>query len=107
MLVALSYIWTPTILLWHGLAMPNGSPYRASIALTAMLVIVAWLALAQRPRPRELLYGSGLTVVVVALGPRSVYLVRATWILTAAAERSHPRAALLLHRHGAGGTRAP
>ncbi|MFI6682296.1 YfhO family protein [Streptomyces sp. NPDC050485] len=81
-LVALSYIWTPTILLWHGLAMPNGSPYRASIALTAMLVIVAWLALARRPRPKELLYGAGVTAVVLALAARSPYVSRGTWILT-------------------------
>ncbi|MER0445577.1 YfhO family protein [Streptomyces sp. Edi4] len=98
-LVALSFIWTPTILLWHGLAMPNGSPYRASIALTAMLVIVAWMALARRPRPRELLYGAGVTVVVVALGARSVYLVRASWILTVGGGALVLVLLLLLYRH--------
>ncbi|MFF3157102.1 YfhO family protein [Streptomyces sp. NPDC057910] len=81
-LVALSYIWAPTILLWHGLAMPNGSPYRASIALTAMLVIVAWLALSRRPRPKELLYGAAVTAVVVAVSARSSYVSHGTWILT-------------------------
>ncbi|MFG2716761.1 YfhO family protein [Streptomyces sp. NPDC048416] len=106
-LVALSYIWTPTILLWHGLAMPNGSPYRASIALTAMLVIVAWMALARRPRPRELLYGAAVTAVVVALGARSLYMARATWILTIGGGLLVLVLLLLLHRHrGERGPRA-
>ncbi|MEU9097556.1 YfhO family protein [Streptomyces sp. NPDC048361] len=98
-LVALSYIWTPTILLWHGLAMPNGSPYRASIALTAMLVIVAWMALARRPRPKELLYGALVTAVVVALGARSIYMVRAAWLLTIGGGVLVLALLVLLYRH--------
>ncbi|MFF3976737.1 YfhO family protein [Streptomyces sp. NPDC001828] len=97
-LVALSYIWAPTILLWHGLAMPNGSPYRASIALTAMLVIVSWLALARRPRPKELLYGAAVTAVVVALSSRSVYVSRGTWILSVGGGLLVLVLLLLLHR---------
>ncbi|MCX5382465.1 YfhO family protein [Streptomyces sp. NBC_00083] len=98
-LVALSYVWTPTILLWHGLAMPNGSPYRASIALTAMLVIVAWMALARRPHPKELLYGAVVTAVVVALGARSIYMVRAAWILTIGGGVLVLALLVLLYRH--------
>ncbi|WP_329200283.1 MULTISPECIES: YfhO family protein [unclassified Streptomyces] len=83
-LVALSYVWTPTILLWHGLALPNGGPYRASFTLAGMLVAVAWLALAARPRPRELLAGAGaLGVVLVVAGP-SPYFTAGTWALTLA-----------------------
>ncbi|MCZ0972595.1 YfhO family protein [Streptomyces albulus] len=32
--IAVSFVWRPTILLWHGLALPNGSPYRASFVLS-------------------------------------------------------------------------
>ncbi|MET9362043.1 YfhO family protein [Streptomyces sp. NPDC006632] len=98
-LVALSYTWTPTILLWHGLAMPNGSPYRASVALTAMLVIVAWMALARRPRPLELLGGAAVTAVVVALGARSIYMVRASWLLTIGGGALVLVLLVLLYRH--------
>ena len=48
--VAVSFVWQPTILLWHGFALPNGSPYRAAFVLSGILVMIAWLALAHRPR---------------------------------------------------------
>ncbi|MGW7193740.1 YfhO family protein, partial [Streptomyces sp. NPDC054838] len=83
-LVALSYVWTPTILLWHGLALPNGGPYRASFTLAGMLVAVAWLALAARPRPRELLAGAGVLGVLLVLAGSSAYFTAATWLLTLA-----------------------
>ncbi|MFF3806237.1 YfhO family protein [Streptomyces sp. NPDC002032] len=81
-MVALSYVWTPTILLWHGFALPNGGPYRAAIALTATLVCVAWLALAARPEPRELLAGAGALVVLLVVTSTSQYLTRTSWVLT-------------------------
>ncbi|MEU3503230.1 YfhO family protein [Streptomyces hundungensis] len=98
-LVALSYIWAPTILLWHGLAMPNGSPYRASIALTSMLVMVAWLALSRRPSPRELLYGAAVTAVVALVALRGPYASGATWILTIGGGILALVLLVLLHRH--------
>ncbi|MBY8876122.1 YfhO family protein [Streptomyces sp. PLK6-54] len=83
-LVALSYVWEPTILLWHGLAMPNGSPYRAAVTMTAMLTSVAWLALARRPRPKELLGGAGLLALlfVAVIGNR--YLTAGDWAVVLA-----------------------
>ncbi|MFF9910412.1 YfhO family protein [Streptomyces sp. NPDC013457] len=82
-LMACSLVWKPTILLWHGLAMPNGSPYRASIALTAVLVCVAWLALARRPRLPELLRGGALVLVLVLSVSTTAYMVTGPWILAA------------------------
>lgn len=99
--VALSYVWEPTILLWHGLAMPNGSPYRASIALTAMLVMVAWLALARSPRPPELLAGAAVTAVLLLVVSPSHYLTHGTWILTIAGGAVSLGLLLLLHHRQA------
>lgn len=82
-LMAGSLVWKPTILLWHGLAMPNGSPYRASIALTAVLVCVAWLALARRPRLPELLRGGALVLVLVLGVSTTAYMTTGPWILAA------------------------
>lgn len=82
-LMAGSLVWQPTILLWHGLAMPNGSPYRASIALTAVLVCVAWLALARRPRLPELLGGAALVLVLVLCVSTTAYMTTGPWVLTA------------------------
>ncbi|MGW0365820.1 YfhO family protein [Streptomyces sp. NPDC002990] len=79
-----SFVWVPTILLWHGQAMPNGSPYRASIALTAVLVSVAWLALAREPGRRELLCGAGTVLLLVLLVRGSPHMSRGPWLLTAA-----------------------
>lgn len=84
LVVALSYIWRPTILLWHGLALPNGSPYRAAVAMTALLVSVAWLALASRPSVRELLAGGGLLAVLLAAVSGDSYLSPGDWIAVVA-----------------------
>ncbi|MFE5484016.1 YfhO family protein [Streptomyces sp. NPDC056527] len=81
--MAASLVWQPTILLWHGLAMPNGNPYRASIALTAVLVCVAWLALARRPRPKELLRGAAVVLILAACAGGAKYMTRGPWILAA------------------------
>jgi hypothetical protein len=79
-LVMLSFLWRPTILLWHGLALPNGSPYRAAFVFTGLLVMVAWLSLARTPRPATLLAGAALTVTVLVVC-RDRYVVRsAVWI---------------------------
>jgi hypothetical protein len=66
-LVMLSFLWEPTILLWHGLAIPNGSPYRASFVFCGLLTMVAWLSVARRPRPGALLAGALLVVAVLLL----------------------------------------
>ncbi|MET9379163.1 YfhO family protein [Streptomyces sp. NPDC002992] len=79
--MGVSLVWEPTILLWHGLAMPNGSPYRAAIALTAVLVCVAWLALARGPRPGELLRGAAVVLVLAACVSTTRYMTRGPWLL--------------------------
>ncbi|WP_344460576.1 YfhO family protein [Kitasatospora kazusensis] len=82
--VAASFTWTPAIMLWHGLALPNGSPYRAAFVLSGMLVIAAWVSLAHRPDAFALLGGAGL-VALVALSARGQHSVgSATWVLAAA-----------------------
>ncbi|MGR7000053.1 YfhO family protein [Yinghuangia aomiensis] len=48
-LVALSFVWEPTVLLWHGAAVPNGSPYRATFILGGLIVMVAWISLSKLP----------------------------------------------------------
>ncbi|MEY9873725.1 hypothetical protein ABH931_003214 [Streptacidiphilus sp. MAP12-33] len=60
-----SMIFQPTLILWHGGAAPNGSPFREAFVYSAMLVTVAWLALSRRPALKELLGGAALIVVVV------------------------------------------
>ncbi|MFH8347261.1 YfhO family protein [Streptomyces sp. NPDC018045] len=79
--VAVSFVWRPTLLVWHGLAVPNGSPFRASFVLSALLVIIAWLALAHRPRPRELAAGAVLVAVLAAVCHGRSVVGPATWIL--------------------------
>ncbi|MGW4898213.1 YfhO family protein [Kitasatospora sp. NPDC004240] len=63
-LAALSYGWTPTVLLWHGLAVPVGAPYRESFALSGLLVLAAWVSLAHRP-DRTALLGAGAVVLLL------------------------------------------
>ncbi|MEU9002056.1 YfhO family protein [Streptomyces sp. NPDC048551] len=62
-LVAASFQFPPTQFVWHGLAVPNGNPYRETFVFSAMVVIVAWLALAARPRPAHLALSAALLVV--------------------------------------------
>ncbi|MFG2994273.1 YfhO family protein [Streptomyces sp. NPDC048257] len=62
-LVAASFQFPPTQFVWHGLAVPNGNPYREAFVFSAMVVILAWLALANRPRPLHLALVTALLVV--------------------------------------------
>ncbi|MFF3277254.1 YfhO family protein [Streptomyces chrestomyceticus] len=99
--VAVSFVWKPTLLLWHGLAVPNGSPYRASFVLSALLVIIAWLALAHRPRPRELAAGAVLVALLAALCSGRSVVGPATWVLVAGCGPVVLTALLALARHRA------
>ncbi|WP_329380772.1 YfhO family protein [Streptomyces sp. NBC_01351] len=63
LLVASSFQFPPTQYVWHGLAVPNGNPYREAFVFSGMVVIVAWLALANRPRPLHLALSAALLVV--------------------------------------------
>ncbi|MCX5376513.1 YfhO family protein [Streptomyces sp. NBC_00091] len=63
LLVVASFQFPPTQYVWHGLAVPNGNPYREAFVFSGMVVIVAWLALANRPRPLHLALVTGLLVL--------------------------------------------
>ncbi|MFD0529979.1 YfhO family protein [Kitasatospora arboriphila] len=80
LLVGASFVWEPTILLWHGLAIPNGSPYRASFVLSGMLVMAAWASLARRPDVRALLGGAGLVALLALAGHGQSSVRWSTWI---------------------------
>ncbi|MGZ9932744.1 YfhO family protein [Streptomyces sp. NC-S4] len=62
LLVLASFQFPPTQYVWHGLAVPNGNPYREAFVFSGMVVIVAWLALANRPRPLHLALVAALLV---------------------------------------------
>lgn len=81
--VAFSFVQEPTILLWHGFALPNGSPYRAAFVLSGILVMISWLALAHRPRPGALAAGAGLVAALAWLCRDQAAVGTATWILVA------------------------
>ncbi|GAA0693892.1 YfhO family protein [Kitasatospora atroaurantiaca] len=83
-LVGASFVWEPTILLWHGLAIPNGSSYRASFVLSGLLVMAAWVSLSRRPDLFALLGGAGLVALIVLLGHGQSSVHTATWVLVTA-----------------------
>ncbi|MCX5200744.1 YfhO family protein [Streptomyces sp. NBC_00237] len=83
--VAASFVWEPTLLAWHGLAVPNGSPYRAAFVLSGILTAVAWLALSHRPAPRELLAGLASVGVLLVVCAGRAAVGPATWPLAAGA----------------------
>ncbi|MGX1757683.1 YfhO family protein [Streptomyces lydicus] len=81
--VAASFVQEPTILLWHGFALPNGSPYRAAFVLSGILVMISWLALAHRPRLRELAAGAAAVALLAWLCRDRGAVGTDTWILLA------------------------
>ncbi|WP_327415796.1 YfhO family protein [Streptomyces sp. NBC_01233] len=62
LLVVASFQFPPTQFVWHGLAVPNGNPYRETFVFSGMVVVLAWLALANRPRPLHLALTAALLV---------------------------------------------
>ncbi|MFE3882994.1 YfhO family protein [Streptomyces lydicus] len=95
--VAASFAWKPTVLLWHGLALPNGSHYRAAFVLSALMTMAAWSALAHRPGPLPLLGGSALLVVLVLITASRPGVHRYTWISLAVVGSGTVLALLALH----------
>ncbi|GGK98797.1 YfhO family protein [Streptomyces flaveus] len=80
--VVASFCSLPTVRLWYGLSLPNGSPYRASFVLAGLLVSVAWLCLAHRPRPGPLLAAGAATCVLAAASVRNENGVsHLTWLV--------------------------
>ncbi|MEU6376400.1 YfhO family protein [Streptomyces sp. NPDC046909] len=74
--VILSMQWHPTHLLWHAFAAPQGSPYRQTFVVCALLVIAAWHTLSYGPLDRRALgAAAGLLALIAAVASRS-HLVR-------------------------------
>ncbi|MEV7024446.1 YfhO family protein [Kitasatospora sp. NPDC093558] len=80
-LVVLSFVWTPTVLVWHGLAIPAGGPYRVAFALSGLLVPAAWVSLAHRPDPPALLGGAAVVAVIAGLAAGRHSVRASTWVL--------------------------
>lgn len=83
-----------TQLLWHSLAVPNGSAYRQAFVIAGILAVTAWVGLSQGLPGRWPLLGGTVTVALGALalwGP----LTRSTLLLTAASLAVIAGAALL------------
>ncbi|MFI1621273.1 YfhO family protein [Streptomyces lydicus] len=95
--VAASFAWKPTVLLWHGLALPNGSHYRAAFVLSALMTMAAWSALARRPGPLPLLGGSVLLLVLALITASRPGVHRYTWISLAVVGSGTVSALLALH----------
>ncbi|NEA31779.1 YfhO family protein [Streptomyces sp. SID13031] len=66
-LVGASFLWKPTHELWHGFDIPNGSQYRQGFVLCAILVIAAWLSVADRAPSWIALTGGTALVVTLAI----------------------------------------
>ncbi|MFE2462463.1 YfhO family protein [Streptomyces sp. NPDC059402] len=78
--VALSMQWTPTHLAWHAFATPNGSPYRQTFVLCALLVIAAWHTLSYGvPARRALAAATALLALAAAAASRSGLVHSYTW----------------------------
>ncbi|AWZ06810.1 hypothetical protein DRB89_21750 [Streptomyces sp. ICC4] len=79
LLVLLSFQFPPTQYAWHGLAVPNGNPYREAFVFSGMLVVIAWLSLANRPRPLHLALTAALLVAATFVLRHTNDFGGATW----------------------------
>jgi uncharacterized membrane protein YfhO len=84
--VTLSMQWGPTHLLWHAFAEPQGSSYRQTFVVCALLVIAAWHALSYGPDRRALGAAAGLLAVIALVASGSQLVRSFAWpvFLTAA-----------------------
>ncbi|MER6980501.1 YfhO family protein, partial [Streptomyces carpinensis] len=74
--VTLSMQWTPTHLAWHAFTTPNGSPYRQTFVLCALLVIAAWHALSYGVPDRRALTAAAVLLALIAAVASGSALVR-------------------------------
>ncbi|WP_369144629.1 YfhO family protein [Streptomyces sp. R44] len=98
--VALSMQWTPTHLLWHVFATPNGSPYRQTFVLSGVLVLAAWTGLAHGLPDRRSLLGGAAVVLALTAGALPSDLLTPWALLLAGAGLAAVAGALLLPRRG-------
>ncbi|MFE9704966.1 YfhO family protein [Streptomyces sp. NPDC005930] len=97
--VALSMQWTPTHLAWHAFATPNGSPYRQTFVLCALLVTAAWHTLSYGvPARRALAAATALLALVAAVASRSGLVHSYAWPVLLAAVAGSLGGLLLLRR---------
>nr|WP_312866931.1 YfhO family protein [Streptomyces zagrosensis] len=69
--VLLSFQWKPTHLAWHAFSTPNGSQFRQTFVLCALLVIAAWLCVSYAKPTWRALLGGGAVLAAIALGTRN------------------------------------
>ncbi|MFD8900936.1 YfhO family protein [Streptomyces ardesiacus] len=115
--VALSLQWTPAHLAWHAFATPNGSPYRQTFVLCALLVVAAWHTLSYGvPAPRALAAATALLALVAAVASRSGLVHAYAWPVLLLSTAGALTGLLLLRRAeaaeaaeaaGAGGVTVP
>ncbi|MEV7602768.1 YfhO family protein [Kitasatospora sp. NPDC089797] len=98
LLVVATFVWTPTVLVWHGLAIPAGGPYRAAFALSGLLVLAGWVSLAHRPDRLTLAGGAALVAAVAALAAARHPVHASTWVLLGVGGAVVLAALLLLDR---------
>lgn len=85
-LLAASFLWSPTQKFWHGFDTPNGSQYREAFVLCGVLVIVAWLSSADRaPSPIALGGAAALLVTLALISQDSPFLTSGSVGMLAAA----------------------
>ncbi|MFJ8544724.1 YfhO family protein [Streptomyces sp. NPDC093586] len=106
--VTLSVQWTPTHLAWHAFATPNGSPYRQTFVLCALLVIAAWHTLSYGvPGRRALAAAGALLALVAAVAGRSGLVHSYAWPVLLLAVAGAVGGLLLLRRAEAVRSAAP
>ncbi|MFF4379602.1 YfhO family protein [Kitasatospora sp. NPDC001547] len=82
-LVAAGFVWTPTLLVWHGPVIPAGGPYRVAFVLSGLLVLAGWVSLAHRPDRLTVLGGAAAVAVLAGLAAGRQPVRPATWVLLA------------------------
>ncbi|MER7567304.1 YfhO family protein [Streptomyces sp. NPDC097941] len=76
LVVTLSMQWGPTHLLWHAFAAPQGSSYRQTFVVCALLVIAAWHTLSYGPLDRRALAAAAGLLALIAVVASGSQLVR-------------------------------
>ncbi|MFF4057903.1 YfhO family protein [Streptomyces sp. NPDC001668] len=80
LLVTLSMQWGPTHLMWHAFAEPQGSSYRQTFVVCALLVIAAWHTLSYGPPDRRALgAAAGLLASIAAVASGSQLVRSFAW----------------------------
>ncbi|MEU6415822.1 YfhO family protein [Streptomyces spiralis] len=103
--VTLSMQWMPTHLAWHAFTTPNGSPYRQTFVLCALLVIAAWHTLSYGvPGRRALAAAAALLALMAAVASRSALVRSFAWPVLALAAVGALGGLVLLGLDRAGGS---